>query len=415
MADTDIKQTEEQEEQKLSLSEEGDSGSGNGAVDAPPGAPPEAQRVEPATPKKEPRIHRYLKYVIELKASDLHFKSNARVHIRHKGSLRPVKEPPLTAQQVEDIWYEIMNEHQRTQLEEKGASDFAYQLGDSDRFRVNIFRQRGTLSVAARRVSSEIFDFRQLNLPESMYRITEFHQGLVLLAGITGSGKSTTIAAALDYINATRACHIVTIEDPIEYLFQDRKSLVNQREVGVDVHNFKDALKYLMREDPDVVLVGEMRDEETFMAALNAAETGHLVFGTIHASGAAQTIGRVLDLIPEGSRDLVRQTMMFNIQSIICQKLLPSIKPDVYRVPAVEIMFANSTIRKLIDEKRDDDITKVIQASTAEGMLDMNGCLHRLVEEEFIETDVAYAASPNPQELKMRLKGISSGSGGIIG
>jgi len=271
------------------------------------------------------------------------------------------------------------------------------------------------LSVAARRVNSEILDFRQLYLPESMYKITEFHQGLVLLAGITGSGKSTTIAAALDYINQTRACHIVTIEDPIEYLFRDKKSLINQREVHVDVANFQAALKYLMRQDPDVVLVGEMRDEETFMAALNAAETGHLVFGTIHASGAAQTIGRVLDLIPEGSRDLVRQTLVFNLQAIICQKLLPSIKPGVQRVPAVEIMFANSTIRKLIDEKRDDEIPKVIRACEAEGMMDMNSCLKRLVEEEFIETDVAYAASPNPQELKMRLKGISSGGGGILG
>ncbi|MCL2329953.1 MAG: PilT/PilU family type 4a pilus ATPase, partial [Phycisphaerae bacterium] len=286
---------------------------------------------------------------------------------------------------------------------------------EGDRFRVNIFRQRGTLSVAARRVNADILDFSQLHLPESMFRITEYHQGLVLLAGITGSGKSTTIAAALDWVNQTRACHIVTIEDPIEYLFKDKKSLVNQREVHVDVQNFQAALKYLMRQDPDVVLVGEMRDEETFMAALNAAETGHLVFGTIHASGAAQTIGRVLDLVSEGSRELIRQTMVFNLQAIICQKLLPSIKPGVYRVPAVEIMFANSTIRKLIDEKRDDEIPKVIRACEAEGMMDMNSCLKRLVDEEYIETDVAYAASPNPQELKMRLKGISSGGGGILG
>lgn len=369
----------------------------------------------PGSVAKEPKVHRYLKYVCELKASDLHFKSGARVHIRHKGELKPVKEPPLTPQQVEDIWYEVMNEHQRKQLATMGASDFAYQLGEGDRFRVNIFRQRGVLSVAARRVNAEILDFSQLHLPQSMFKITEYHQGLVMLAGITGSGKSTTIAAALDWINQTRACHIVTIEDPIEYLFQDKKSLVNQREVHVDVTDFQAALKYLMRQDPDVVLVGEMRDEETFMAALNAAETGHLVFGTIHASGAAQTIGRVLDLIDEGSRDLIRQTMVFNLQAIICQKLLPSVKQGVYRVPAVEIMFANSTIRKLIDEKRDDEIPKVIRACENEGMMDMNSCLQRLVEEEYIETDVAYAASPNPQELKMRLKGISSGGGGILG
>lgn len=373
------------------------------------------QLAAPVAKKGEPKLHKYLQYMVELKASDLHFKSNARVHIRHKGDLKPLKGPPLSAKEVEDIWFEVMNEHQRRQLSEKGASDFAYQLGDSDRFRVNIFRQRGVLSVAARRVNKDILNFEQLHLPQSIYKITEWHQGLVLLAGITGSGKSTTIAAALDYVNANRACHIVTVEDPIEYLFTDRKALVNQREVHVDVDSFPDALKYLMREDPDVVLIGEMRDEETFTAALNAAETGHLVFGTVHASSSAQTINRVLDLMPEGSRDLIRQTLVFNLQAIICQKLLPSIKPGVGRVPAVEIMFANSTIRKLIDEKRDDEISKVIRACYQEGMMDFNECLRRLVEEEYITTEVAYAASPNPQELKMRLKGISSGGGSILG
>lgn len=367
------------------------------------------------TSKREPRVHKYLNYVSELKASDLHFKSGARVHVRHKAVLRPLKGPPLSAQEVEGIWLEIMNDHQKKQLAEKGATDFAYQL--KDRFRVNAFRQRGTLSVAARRVNAEVLNFKDLYLPDSILKITEYHQGMVLLSGITGSGKSTTIAAALDYINAHRACHIVTIEDPIEYLFQDKKALINQREVNVDVDSFADALKYLMREDPDVVLIGEMRDEETFMAALNAAETGHLVFGTVHASSSPQTINRILDLLPEGSRDLIRQTLAYNLQAIICQKLLPTIRPEVARVPAVEIMFANPTVRKLIDEKREDELPKVIRMSQQEGMLDMNECLKGLVEREFIDTDVAYSASPNPQELKMRLKGISTGgtSGGILG
>ncbi len=403
MAETEIKHDNEAEFEP--------NGEAN-AIEAPDVTPPD---VPAAPPPREPKIHKYLQYVIDLKASDLHFKSNARVHIRHAGALKPIKGPPLTPEQVEALWFEIMNDHQRKQLADKGASDFAYQLGDVDRFRVNIFRQRGSLSVAARRVNAEVLNFDQLFLPKSIYKVTEYHQGLVLLAGITGSGKSTTIAAALDYINAHRPCHIVTIEDPIEYLFKDKKALINQREVGVDVHTFQDALKYLMREDPDVVLIGEMRDEETFMAALNAAETGHLVFGTVHASSSSQTINRVLDLIPEGSRDLCRQTLVFNLQAIICQKLLPSVKPGVSRVPTVEIMFANSTVRKLIDEKRDDELTKVIRGSYEEGMLDFNESLRRLVEEEFIETDVAYAASPNPQELKMRLKGIHAGGGGLVG
>ncbi len=395
MADTDIR-IDDQE-------------NGNGA------ALPVEEEAPPAAPKKEPRIHKYLKYMVEIKASDLHFKSNQRVHIRHKGDLKPIKGRPLSPQEVQDIWFEVMSDHHKNQLRENGAADFAYQLGGSDRFRVNIFMQRGTISVAARRVNKDIFNFEDLHLPKSIYKITEYHQGLVLLAGITGSGKSTTIAAALDYVNRNRACHIVTIEDPIEYLFEDRKALINQREVGVDVKDFQQALKYLMREDPDVVLVGEMRDAETFMAALNAAETGHLVFGTVHASGSAQTITRVLDLLPEGSRDLIRQTLVFNLQAIVCQKLLPSIKPGLHRVPAVEIMFASPTIRKLIDEKREDEIVKVIRASQAEGMLDMNECLKNLVESEYIDTQVAYAASPNPQELKMRLKGITAGSGSILG
>ena len=378
-------------------------------------SPPVEHLPQPAAPKGEPRLHRYLRYAVEKKASDLHFKSNAKVHIRIKGDLIPLKGLPLSDREVEDLWFEVMNDHQRRQLAEKGASDFAYQLGESDRFRVNAFRQRGVLSVAARRVNKDILNFDQLHLPKSIYKITEWHQGLVLLAGITGSGKSTTIAAALDYVNAHRSCHIVTIEDPIEYLFTDKKALVNQREVHVDVDSFPDALKYLMREDPDVVLIGEMRDEETFMAALNAAETGHLVFGTVHASSSSQTINRVLDLLPEGSRDLVRQTLVFNLQAIICQKLLPSVKPGVSRVPAVEIMFATPSVRKLIDEKRDDEISKVIRASYDEGMMDFNESLRWLVEEEYVTTDVAYAASPNPQELKMRLKGISSGTGSILG
>lgn len=397
---------------------------GEGSGDAPlmlaenaPAEPPHHHRHSHHEKKKRPKIHKYLRYMVESKASDLHFKSGQKVHVRLKGDLKPLSGPPLTTDEVKAIWYEIMSDHHKRQLEENGAADFAYQYGDSDRFRVNIFKQRGTLSVAARRVSKNIFDFDSLHLPRTIYKITEYHQGLVLIAGITGSGKSTTIAAALDYINAHRACHIVTIEDPIEYLFTDKKALINQREVGVDVKDFQQALKYLMREDPDVVLVGEMRDAETFMAALNAAETGHLVFGTVHASGSAQTITRVLDLLPEGSRELIRQTLVFNLNAIVCQKLLPSLKPEISRVPAVEIMFANATIRKLIAEKREDEIAKVIRASQAEGMLDMNECLKQLVETEYIETSTAYAASPNPQELKMRLKGISAGGagGGILG
>jgi len=409
MADTDTESLVTNHEENATINAPAEAGGNGEAVGA---AHPGKAHAEP---RKRPRIDKYFKLLVKLQGSDLHLKANSRARVRVGGHIKSVHGDPLSNEKIEQMMFEIMNDEQKKLLHDHGAADFAYQLGDSDRFRVNVFRARGYCSVAARRVSKNILNFDQLHLPSSIYKITENHQGLVLLAGITGSGKSTTIAAAIDYINKHRACHIVTIEDPIEYMFTDKRAFINQREIGIDVENFHMALKYLMRQDPDVVLVGEMRDAETFMAALNAAETGHLVFGTVHASGSAQTITRVLDLLPEGSRDLIRQTLVFNLKAIVCQKLLPSIKPGVSRVPAVEIMFANPTVRKLIDEKREDQILDVIRASQAEGMLDMNECLRRLVNEEYIELSTAYAASPNPEELKMRLKGISSGGGSILG
>jgi len=374
-------------------------------------AVPEAAEGEP----REPKINKYFRAVIKMDGSDLHLKANAQARVRLGGKLRALAGKVLTGEKIDAMMFEIMSDGQKDSYARNGSVDFAHQLGDSDRFRINMFRQRGQTSVAARRVTKNIADFRRLNLPEPIHKITEFHQGLVLLVGVTGSGKTTTIAAALDHINATRSAHIVTLEDPIEYLFEDRKSLVNQREIGIDVPDFASGLKYLMREDPDVVLVGEMRDEETFHAALNAAETGHLVFGTLHASGAAQAITRLLDLMPEASRDLIRQSLVFNLKAVVSQKLLPSILPGLKRVPAVEIMLTNSTVRKLIEEKREDEIPDVLKMSYEEGMMDFNESLRRLVESEAVELAVAYAASPNPDELKMRLKGIRAGGKSILG
>jgi twitching motility protein PilT len=298
-----------------------------------------------------------------------------------------------------------------------GAIDFAHDVGppgDADRFRVNAYLQRGKLSVAARRVDRNILSFEQLYLPETMAQIAEFEQGMVLLAGITGSGKSTTIASMIDYIAQRWPVHIVTIEDPIEYLFTDKKALINQREVGIDVPDFHSALKYLMREDPDVVLVGEMRDIETFSAAVHAAETGHLVFGTIHASSSAQTISRILDLFPEGERRAMRQALEFNLKAVICQKLIRSVKEGVDRIPAIEIMQVNSSIQKLIREERDNEINAVIRANYHAGMIDFTEHLRQLVETGFIDHETAYEAAPNPDELKMALKGIRATTSAIL-
>jgi len=368
--------------------------------------------------RKEPFLNKYFKAAIKMRVSDIHFKAGAPPRVRVRGDLRPLTGGPLTAEQIQEGIFELLTPRQRALYEERGAVDFAYDVGppgDADRFRVNAFQQRGKMSVAARRVSREIRNFESLNLPPSLAKIAELHQGLVLLAGITGSGKSTTIAAMIDYINERYPVHIVTIEDPIEYLFTDKKACINQREIGIDVEDFHTALKYLMREDPDVVLIGEMRDQETFSAALHAAETGHLVFGTIHASSAAQTISRLLDLFPEGSRRLVRQSLEFNLQAIICQKLIPSIKPGVPVVPAVEIMISNPAIRKLIREERDNEIIDVIRASYDAGMIDFTEHLRQLVVNGFIDHQTAYEAAPNPDELRMALKGIRAAAVGILG
>jgi twitching motility protein PilT len=370
------------------------------------------------TTKKEPFLNKYFKAVIKMQVSDLHLKADTAPHARVKGDLRPMTGGPLTNEQIFNGIMELLNKDQKALFHKMGAIDFAYDVGpqgDADRFRVNAFLQRGRLSVAARRVSRDILSFEQLHLPPVMADIAMYNQGMVLLAGITGSGKSTTIASMIDYVNERQPVHIVTIEDPIEYLFTDKKALINQREVGIDVPDFHAALKYLMREDPDIVLVGEMRDIETFSAAVHAAETGHLVFGTIHASSSAQTISRILDLFPAAERPAMRQALEFNLRAVICQKLIPSVKEGVPLAPAIEIMVTNPSIRKLIREERDNEIISVIRACYADGMVDFTENLRRLVETGFIDHETAYEAAPNANELRMALKGIRTASAAILG
>jgi twitching motility protein PilT len=343
-------------------------------------------------------------------ASDLHVKVGEPPLFRIRGTVVRAKMAPLTYEQVKALFDEIMGPRQHEELENLGGTDFAYGVKGIGRFRVNIFKQRGSLSMAARAVKTEIPTVEQLNLPPGSKHIPNFESGLVLVAGVTGSGKSTTLAALIQIINTSLPLHIVTIENPIEYLYRDEKAFINQREIGIDLPDFANGLRHALRQDPDVILVGEMRDAETFEAALMAAETGHLVFGTIHAGSAAQTIGRVLDYFPIDRHHQIRQLLYFNLRAVIVQKLLKGMRPDVPRVPAVELMIVNPLIKKLIFENEDKKIPDVIRASRQEGMQDFNQSLCDLVKRGLVSEQVALETSPNPEQLAMNLKGITLGS-----
>jgi len=369
---------------------------------------------EPTRQHTPVTLEKYFRAMIKLNASDLHLKSNALIYFRTRAGLRPAKSDPITAAEMESMVVELLTPKQNAYLVEHGSIDVAYEIPGSDRFRINIYRQRGELAIAARRVTRGIRDFTSLGLPEVLAKVAEESQGLVLLSGPTGSGKSTTIAAMIEHINTTRACHIVTVEDPIEYLYEDKQALINQREIGIDVENFEAALKYLMRQDPDIVLIGEMRDRETFQAALQASETGHLVFGTVHASSAPQTISRIMDLMPAESRTVIRNSLGFNLKAIICQKLLPCVKPGHDRVPAVEIMLSNPSVRQLIIEGREAELSDLIRAHERDGMLSFTRSLLNMIEKDMIDPRVAYEVAPNVEELKMMMKGISSSHAGLM-
>ncbi|MDD5458355.1 MAG: PilT/PilU family type 4a pilus ATPase [Phycisphaerae bacterium] len=362
----------------------------------------------------EPEINKYFKAAIKNSASDLHLKVGLPPKLRLHSGLKNTTGGPLTEQDMERIVFEILTEKQKEFFMHNGALDFAWQVGLKDRFRINIFRQRNFISLAARHITSKIPPFESLHLPPIVEKVADTHAGLILVTGPTGCGKSTTIASMIDYINRTRPCHIVTIEDPLEFLHNDQKAIVSQREIGIDVSNFDDALRSLMRQDPDVVLVGEMRDNETLTAAMRAAETGHLVFGTLHAASAAQTIQRILDMFPQGERDLARQTFALTIKAVISQVLLPGLREDARRVPAVEILLNNPTVKKLLSEERDSDIPSVIRACQGDGMQDFTESLRSLVADEWIDLKVAIEYAPNKEELKMALKGIRSTASGLL-
>ncbi len=374
-------------------------------------------------PQKDLEIDKLFRALVKLEGSDLHLKVGRPPHVRVAGSLRPLNRGPIEKEEMERLIFAMFDSDPRLKdrrweiFNRDGGVDFAHILDIEDktwRFRVNVLQQMGFVGMVARRVNNWIPDFSQLNLPPVLERLCKYDQGMILLAGVTGSGKSTTIASMLDWVNHNYRKHILTLEDPIEFTFTEDKCLINQREIGQDVVDFIIGMKHAVREDPDVMLVGEMRDRETFETAIQAAETGHLVFGTIHASTSPSTIGRILDLFPDAMHSAIRSALVFNMKAIIAQKLLPSIKPGVARVPTVEIMTFNPTVRKLIMERRDESLGDAIRISAKEGMQDFTMSLKYLVENDFIERATAFEVAPNPEALKMALKGIEVKEPGIL-
>jgi len=376
---------------------------------------PEEDTRAPGEVRREPEINKLFRMVMKHEGSDLHLKAGLPPMMRLRNAIRQMEMRSLSAEDLERLLWPILTERCKKLLEDTGGADFAHVVGhDECRFRVNLFKQRGRLSLVARRVSNKIPSFEKLNLPPSIEKLCHYDQGMIVLAGVTGSGKSTTIASMLDYINERERVHILTIEDPIEYLFSDKKAVINQREIGLDVVDWSMALKHAVRQDPDVILVGEMRDRETFEAGINAAETGHLVFGTIHASTAPSTIGRILDLFPADIHSAMRQSLAFNLKAIVCQKLLPSIRPGVQRVPTNEIMIMNPTVKELIIKGEDKKLPDAIRIGYLEGMLDFNESLRQLVERGDVDRATALEVAPNPEALKMAFKGIKVAQSGLI-
>ncbi len=368
--------------------------------------------------EREPlEVDKIFRALVKLQGSDLHMKVGQAPIVRVNGTLKPLNRPPIENEEMVRLLVPMLDDRARKIFEEDGGADFAYVVdvdGVSWRFRVNMLKQLGKVGLVARRVNNYIPPFQGLYLPPAIETLCHFDQGMVLLAGVTGSGKSTTIGSILNYINSIYSKHILTLEDPIEFVFTDDKCLINQREIGQDVKDFEIGMKHAVREDPDVILVGEMRDQETFMTAIHAAETGHLVFGTIHASSAPTTIGRILDLFPEEMHGAIRSAIAFNMKGIVAQKLLKSIKPGVGRVPTVEIMTFTPMIQKLVLEGKDSKLPDAIRIGAAEGMQDFTMSLKNLIDLELIDRPTAFAVAPNKDALKMALKGIEVSTPGII-
>jgi twitching motility protein PilT len=343
-------------------------------------------------------IEKLLRHMVERHASDLHIKAGNPPGLRVDGTLKPVGDTSLTATDTIELVRQLLPEDKLAQFEEEGDLDCSYSLEGVSRFRVNVLTQRGSAGMVIRRIPSEIPTLDDLGMPAVCRRLADKPRGLVLVTGPTGSGKSTTLAAMVDHINATRSGHIVTMEDPIEFVHEDKRSWVTQREIGSDSQGFRSALRRALRQDPDVILVGEMRDFETIGLAVTAAETGHLVFGTLHTTSAVQTISRIVDVFPPEQQQQIRMQLADTIQGIICQTLLPKMTGRG-RVAAMEILVVNDGIRALIREGKGAQVANMIQTGGREGMLTLESSLNQLLARREISLDTALAKANNPSSI----------------
>ena len=350
-------------------------------------------------------IDQFLKSMTRENVSDLHFKIGSPPLVRISGQLYPIKFNPLTAQDTEQLAFSMLTNKQKEEFENKPELDFSYNLPDVARYRVNIFKQRGAIAIVLRIIPIEVPSMEKFNFPEVIKKIAMEERGLVLVTGVTGSGKSTTLAAMINYINQTSRCHILTIEDPIEFVYKDNLSIINQREVGKDTNSFADALRAALRQDPDVILVGEMRDMETIGIAIKAAETGHLVFSTLHTSDAGGTINRIIDTFPPHQQMQVRLQLAGNIKAVISQRLIPK-KEGKGRICAQEIMVSTPTIKSCIeDPEKTGSIKDFIEAGKSQyGSQSFDQCLTDLYKSGLISLEDAITNASNPSDFQRALQ-----------
>jgi len=347
-------------------------------------------------------LNELLTYSVDSGASDLHLSVGSIPMVRINGTMKPLNVDVLEQTDMEKMLPQVMNKDQLSMFKEKKEIDFSAKLEGKGRFRVNLFNQINGLAGVFRTIPDTIKSCEELGIPPFMQDLAMMDRGLVLLTGPTGSGKSTTLAAMVDHINREKACHIITIEDPVEYYHHTNESLINQRELGASTHSFANALRAALREDPDVILVGEMRDLETISLALTAAETGHLVLSTLHTSSAIKAIDRIIDIYPTGQKDQIRSMLSESLEAVIAQKLLPT-KDGKGRVPACEVMISTTAIRNLIREDRIYQIGSVIQSGGVEGMQTLDQDLQRLVTQGKIERKVAMEIADNPKLFKQNV------------